>query len=127
MRWQRLVNAALRPITMTHTQYLVLSSLEQAGGEHREDVSQREIARQAGLDEATTSNVIQALEKRGLVSREPPVEDYRSWGVTLTASGVRSLRRAGPLVEGAGAEFRSGTGAITMTGKAPSKRAARAR
>jgi DNA-binding MarR family transcriptional regulator len=109
MRWQRCVNAALRSLGLTHSQFLVLSSLDRVSSQESDAVSQRQVAREAGLDDATTSSVLQALEKRSLVDRAPAVGDGRSWRVIVTGGGARMLRRASPLVATAAVEFHAGT------------------
>ena len=105
MRWQRAVNGALRSVGLTHSQFLVLSSLARVCMQAREAVSQRQVAREAGLDDATTSSVLSTLQKRGLIERAAAVDDGRSWRVAVTTPGARTLRRAAPLVSGAGARF----------------------
>jgi DNA-binding MarR family transcriptional regulator len=106
MRWQRGINAALRPVGLTHTQFLVLSSLAQAVRAERA-VVQRTIADLAGLDESTTSGVLKTLEARGLVDRRPTDVDGRAWRVVVSASGQKVLRQSGPLVTAAARRFRS--------------------
>lgn len=44
MRWQRSVDAALRPLGLTHSRYLVLSATAELQRETKDAVSQREIA-----------------------------------------------------------------------------------
>jgi DNA-binding MarR family transcriptional regulator len=107
MRWQRGINAALRPVGLTHTQFLVLSSLAYAGRAAGDAVAQRTIADSAGLDESTTSGVLRTLEARGLVDRSPTDEDARAWRVVVSASGQKILRRCGPLVTAAARRFRN--------------------
>jgi DNA-binding MarR family transcriptional regulator len=107
MRWQRGINAALRPVGLTHTQFLVLSSLARAGRAAGDAVAQRTIAELAGLDESTTSGVLKTLEGRGLVDRSPTDGDGRAWRVVVSASGQKILRRSGPLVTAAARRFRS--------------------
>lgn len=107
MRWQRGINAALRPVGLTHTQFLVLSSLARAGRAAGDAVAQRTIADLAGLDESTTSGVLKTLEGRGLVDRSPTNGDGRAWRVVVSPSGQKILRRSGPLVTAAARRFRS--------------------
>jgi len=105
MRWQRAIDLALRPLGLTHTQYLVLSSIERGAKGMLDGVNQRTIARLAGLDESTVSGVIRVLDRRGFVDRGPSDQDIRSWGVHVGADGERALRRARPLAEAAAAAF----------------------
>src|SRR6185312_16106920 len=69
MQRQRTVNRALKPTKLTHTQLLVLDATEVAQDPDWDGVPQAAIARVAGLDVATTSAVLRALEKRHLVDR----------------------------------------------------------
>ena len=100
MRWQRAVNRALRPLRLTHTQLLVLHATERAGVEHGRGASHAVIAREAGLDRATTGAVLRALEARDFVDAEP-ASGGNAWEVSLTSEGLRALRSAAPLVESA--------------------------
>jgi DNA-binding MarR family transcriptional regulator len=109
MRWQRSVNGALRSYGLTHSQFLVLSSLDRACTQEDDAVSQRQVAREAGLDDATTSSVLQTLQARSLVDRGPAFGDGRSWRVIVTNTGARLLRRASPVVSAAGVAFQAGT------------------
>jgi len=107
MRWQRGINAALRPVGLTHTQFLILASLARAGQVAGDAVVQRTIADVAGLDESTTSGVLRTLENRGLVDRRPINGDGRAWRVVVSASGQKILRQSGPLVSAAARRFQS--------------------
>ena len=63
------------------------------------------IAKEAGLDEATTSRVVGALEKLGHLDRGPTVDDKRAWRVIVTDKGRRLLKTATPLAERAAKRF----------------------
>jgi DNA-binding MarR family transcriptional regulator len=105
MHWQRSVDAALKTYGLTHTQYLVLVSADICERAAGDAVTQRAIASAAGLDEATTSQVVRKLTMRGLLDRGPTFEDQRAWRVCVTASGRRSLRSAAPHIEGVQKRF----------------------
>ena len=104
MRWQRAIDAALRPLGLTHTQYLVLASAARAIREQRDAVAQFAIAESAGLDSATTSILIRRLESRGLLDRDIDGTDGRRWRVLLTQRGRSTLEKATALVEATAAE-----------------------
>jgi DNA-binding MarR family transcriptional regulator len=105
MQWQRAVDRALRPLGLTHTQLLVLSALDAACAreDETEGVSQAAVAKEAGLDPATTSAVLRTLERRGLTGRDVPFDDRRSWCVAVTSRGERVLQSAATLAEEASA------------------------
>jgi DNA-binding MarR family transcriptional regulator len=84
---------------MTHTQVLVLSALDAAFKRADEAVSQAVIAAEAGLDKATVSTLMRALESRGFVDRDVGFGDDRVWRVMITTKGERVLASAVPLLE----------------------------
>jgi DNA-binding MarR family transcriptional regulator len=105
MRWQRAIDAALRPLGLTHTQYLVLASAARTIREQRDAVAQLAIAESAGLDGATTSILIRKLEARGLLDRGVDGTDGRRWRVLLTQRGRSTLEKAAALVEATATEI----------------------
>jgi DNA-binding MarR family transcriptional regulator len=119
MRWQRGINAALRPVGLTHTQFLVLSSLARTGRAAGDAVAQRTIADLAGLDASTTSGVLKTLEGRGLVDRSPTDRDGRAWRVIVSPSGRKMLRRSRSLVTAAARRFKSERGAPALARSKP--------
>jgi len=104
MRWQRAIDAALRPLGLTHTQYLVLASAARVIDEQDDAVAQLAIAEHAGLDRTTISILIRKLEDRGLFDRDIDGADGRRQRVLLTARGRSILAKASALVETAAAD-----------------------
>lgn len=105
MRWQRAVDAALRPLDLTHSQFLLLDAAERALRDAKQPVMQRQVAEVAGLDEGTTSNIVKRLEQRGLITRKPPDGDARAWRITVPGRGKTLLERARKVVGSAAARF----------------------
>jgi DNA-binding MarR family transcriptional regulator len=105
MRWQRAIDAALRPIDLTHTQYLVLASTARVIREQRDAVAQIAIAQSAELDRVTVSHLVRKLEARGLLDRGVDGTDARKWRVILTQRGERTLEKATAIVEATAAEL----------------------
>ena len=99
MRWQRAIDAALQPLGLTHTQYLVLATADRVIREQGDAVAQLTIGESSGLDRATISALIRKLETRGLVDRGTDAIDGRRWRVILTRRGRTLLDKATPLVE----------------------------
>ena len=100
LAWQRDIAAALEPVALTHSQYVLLSCtqwLEEQG----DGASQVMIAAQAGMDVKTASQVLRRLERAGLVSRQPDPKDARARIVTTTAAGREVGASATHLVEDA--------------------------
>ena len=86
LAWQRDIAAALEPVALTHSQFVLLSCtqwLEEQG----DGASQVMIAAQAGMDVKTASQVLRRLEQAGLVLRQQDPKDARVRIVTTTAAG----------------------------------------
>jgi DNA-binding MarR family transcriptional regulator len=70
LRWQRAVEAALRPLDLTRPQFVVLSGVWWLGRDG-EPPSRRQLADRTGMDAMTTSQVARALEVKELLTRAP--------------------------------------------------------
>jgi DNA-binding MarR family transcriptional regulator len=105
LRWQRSIATALRPLDLTHVQFVLLAVLWWFVTVRKEQPSQRALAEQAGTDPMMTSQVVRALERKGLVVRERDPDDSRARRLGLTAIGRRLARRAIDVVEAVDAEF----------------------
>lgn len=108
LRWQRAISAALRPVNLTHVQFVLLASVwwlsDQASLTHHLP-SQREVATHAGVDVMMTSQVLRELERRGLLARAPDPTDARVKRLAVTHDGRRLAKQAVSLVEEADALF----------------------
>ena len=96
--WQRLQRAALEPLQLTHVQFVLLASLawlEQQGA----SVTQVQLAHHARTDVMMTSEVVRALEKKGLIQRMPHPTDTRAKCLTVTTQGLEKVRQAILVVE----------------------------
>ena len=102
--WQRQLRAALDPLDLTHVQFVLLASL--AGLSRAGDtVTQVRLAQQARTDEMMTSQVVRALERKGLLRRGAYPPDHRARGLQVTPKGLRLVNKALGLVERADARF----------------------
>jgi DNA-binding MarR family transcriptional regulator len=104
LRWQRQVAATLAPLDLTHVQFVLLAStwwLNEQGVRP----SQIALAAQAGTDVKMTSQVVRALERKGLVEREIDPADTRARRLGVTRRGARLAPRAIEAVERTDAEF----------------------
>ena len=104
LRWQREVAAALRPLGLTHVQFVLLACAWWLA-EHGEAPNQLALSRQAGTDARMTSEVVRRLEAKGLVTRAVDAEDTRARRVVPTDAGRALARRAVTAVEDADAAF----------------------
>ena len=100
LAWQRDIAAALEPVGLTHSQFVLLACTQWLE-EHGDGASQVMVATQAGMDVKTASQVLRRLERAGLVSRQPDPTDARARIVTTTAAGRDVGARATRLVEDA--------------------------
>lgn len=89
----RELDARLRPLELTHTQFQLLAS---AGWLGREGVgpTQQQVAEFAGADRMMTSKVLGTLEARGLLVRTADPQDARLRRVTVTEPARALLRDA---------------------------------
>ncbi|PBC76066.1 MarR family transcriptional regulator [Streptomyces sp. TLI_235] len=96
-RWQAAQRAALKPHGLTHVQFVLLASLSwlQADG----PVTQKQLADHAATDPMMTSQVLRALESRGLVHRLPHPHDRRARALAATDEGRALADRAVAAVE----------------------------
>jgi DNA-binding MarR family transcriptional regulator len=96
-RWQAAQRAALKPLGLTHVQFVLLASLAWLTTEGT--VTQKNLADHAATDIMMTSQVLRALEERGLVRREPHPLDKRARSLTVTGKGRQLADRAVAVVE----------------------------
>lgn len=102
--WQQHIRSVLAPLGITHVQFVLLASLawlEDAG----ELVTQAGLSRHAHTDLMMTSQVVRALEGKGLFTRAAHPTDARAKVVSLTAEGREVASRGFRVVEAADEEF----------------------
>ena len=101
--WQAAHRAALKPFELTNVQFVLLASLVWLHGE--EPVTQRMLADHAQTDIMMTSQVLRALEAKGLVERDPHPTDARARSLVPTARGVKLANETVRVVEKADRAF----------------------
>lgn len=94
--WQRAIRAALAPLGLTHVQFVLLAALTFARGE---PMTQRELADAASTDAMMASQVIRALERKGLLERRPHPTDGRAIVLIPTTAGGALVNAANIVVE----------------------------
>jgi len=107
LRWQRGIAHALRPLDLTHVQFVLLACtwwLNKQG----ERPTQIALAAQAGTDIKMTSQVVRSLERKGLIEREVDQRDSRARRLRVTQRGAELAPRAIDIVEQVDAEFFAG-------------------
>src|SRR5262249_20337424 len=109
LKWQRLIAGALRPLELTHVQFVLLAVLWWFVTVVGERPSQRALAEQAGPDARMPSQAVRTLERKGLLVRRQPPSDSRALQLDLTPMGKRLAVKAIAVVEAADAEFFAAT------------------
>jgi DNA-binding MarR family transcriptional regulator len=112
LRWQRAVGAALKEESLTHVQFLILSTIrwfERNG--HRP--SHREVSDHASLDQGMMSQVARQLEKNGLIVRTVDEADGRMRRLRTTPLGRRLAEHSVALMDAADQEFFEEAGPIS--------------
>lgn len=108
LRWQRSITAALRPLELTHVQFVLLAGawwLSSAPGAEARSPTQRQLAAHAQVDAMMTSQVLRALDARGLIRRTADPADGRVKRVTVTDTGRGLAEQAITVVEQADNDF----------------------
>ena len=96
-RWQAAQRAALKPLGLTHVQFVLLASLVWLRSDGA--VTQRMLADHAATDPMMTSQVLRVLETRGLIERAPHPADGRAQALSATIGGRRLADKAVVAVE----------------------------
>ena len=89
------VNERVRPHDLTTLQYTTLSVL----GARGQPLSNAQLARRAYMTPQSMIEVIDALERKGLIRRDPHPNHRRVYPATLTAKGRRVLKACDAAVE----------------------------
>jgi DNA-binding MarR family transcriptional regulator len=107
---EALNDAALMPFGIDSRELGILLSIAGAGA-----ASQQQIAERLGIDRTTMVARIDALEAKGIVSRQPDPDDRRRNVVTLTKPGQRTVAAATAASEKAERDFLSDLSAAEVT------------
>jgi len=110
LRWQRAMAVSLRPLGLTHVQFVILSSAWWLTHVAGESPTQRRLADRAGTDPMMTSQVVRALQAKGLITRSPDPTDSRARLLGVTRLGATLARRAIAIVAAADADFFAAAG-----------------
>ena len=96
-RYQREVERALRPMDLTHLQFVTLTLVAWMARDG-EAATQSELARFGDVHPMQVSNVLKALEQKRMVRRTPSPGNALAKQVAITPAGINALREALPLV-----------------------------
>jgi DNA-binding MarR family transcriptional regulator len=84
---RKAINERVKPYGLTTLQYTTLSVLRRQG----RPLSNAQLARRAYMTPQAMSEVIEALERKGLIERTPHPNHRRVYPAVLTDEGVRVL------------------------------------
>jgi DNA-binding MarR family transcriptional regulator len=99
-RFMMLATAAIAPMGIDTREWAVLNCLTEERG-----YSQGEVAQRLGVDRTTMVALVDDLQRKGLVVREPHPEDRRKNRVELTLEGRNVLKRGAPFIDDAERRF----------------------
>lgn len=99
-RGQELATERLTPLGLNVRMCGVLNLLKDEGPK-----SQQEIGEQLSIDRTTMVELVDELERQGIVRRERSPHDRRSYAVTLTTSGKAKQKRASEAFDAAADDF----------------------
>lgn len=98
MRWQRELNARLKPLELTQPQFAILAVCGWLTRDGQE-VTQQDVVDFLGMDRMHISQIATRLEGDGLIERKTATTDSRAKAIVVTTKGQERLSRAVPLVE----------------------------
>jgi MarR family transcriptional regulator, organic hydroperoxide resistance regulator len=101
--WQRMQRAALAQLDLTHVQFVLLACV--AWMQREAPLTQARLAEHARTDPMMTSQVLRALERKGLIRRAPHPTDARARALEATEAGMALARESVARVEAVDAEF----------------------
>ena len=102
--WQRKIKENLNKINLTHTQFVILASIQELS-ERDEIITQKEISDFSSVDTMTVSSVLRLLEKKNLITRITHPKDTRANKIEMTSEGEQIIHVAIPIVEAVDDEF----------------------
>lgn len=91
--WHRHVERHLGAIDLTHLQYVLLAATSHLLSDHQPPTQIR-LAKFTRLEKMMVSKNLRALERQGLIARNPHPTNPRANEIGLTAKGWRVLERA---------------------------------
>ena len=95
-RYERELERALKPLDLTHLQFTILALVAWMEKDGR-SASQAELARFGDIHVMQVSNVLKALDRKGMVSRWTMPRSARTKSPALTNAGLSALTAAFPL------------------------------
>lgn len=101
--WQRRQRAALQPLGLTHSQFVILACATWFG--EKEALTQTRIGELTGVDPMTTSQIVRSLETMKYLTRRQHADDPRAKLIAVTSAGRALAQKAVVVVEETDAAF----------------------
>ncbi len=96
--WQREIKKALEEYGLTHSQFVLMTSIHWLTL-HEQEVTQIILSANTKIDPMTTSTVLRTLQQKGLIQRQEHATDTRAKTVELTEQGKEIIKKAIVTVE----------------------------
>lgn len=96
--WQRKIKEVLQALNLTHTQFVILSVIEELS-DNAQEITQKMISDFSMIDVMTISSTIRLLEKKNYVYRVESKIDTRAYSIFNTKEGREKLKEAIKKVE----------------------------
>lgn len=96
--WQREIKKALKKFELTHSQFVLLSSIYWLSNQKRE-VTQIVLSDFTKIDPMTTSSVLKTMQNKKLIVRMDPEVDTRAKLVRLTPMGIEVVKASITIIE----------------------------
>lgn len=103
-KWHSEIKRQLKELEITHPQFVILTTLGYLSQQEPE-VTQVMIAKIAGMDVMSVSQIIALMEKNNLIERKEHSKDTRAKAVSLTQKGKEKMNLALPIVESIDIDF----------------------
>ena len=104
-QWQQQQRKALRPLGLTHPQFVALAGILWLSSLDENGPSQIQVAEFTHIDKMMMSDLVQTLLQKKLIERHRHEQDKRAYSLTLTRKGHTLTLKAIPIVEGIDALF----------------------
>lgn len=86
------ISIQLRPFDITTEQFAALFQLYKCDG-----INQKELAKRTSKDQPTTTRILDALSRKGLIEKKMCPSDRRAFLISITAKGRKMMEEAIPV------------------------------
>jgi len=104
-QWQQQQRKALRPLGLTHPQFVALAGILWLSSIYEDGASQNQVAEFTSIDKMMMSDLVKTLLEKKLIERSRDIKDKRAYSLTLTNAGHKLTLKAIPIIEGIDAVF----------------------